>query len=538
MPALARPKTWRRHFKHRQQLLATIPTPKQVSGLHLWFDASAITGLNDTDPVATWPDLAGFGNDATQGTFGSRPLYRTNILNGLPAIRYDGSDDWLTVLGTDMLALTNNATGISVLAVANLTDEVSATSREIITFSTNTETNARMKFGQRNATTNFWDISGRKLDADTQQNLLTAANTQTGAQVLTGVVDWANSNADIYRNGTNEASTAAWFTDGNTSATNSVSVIVGAKHTGAAPAEFWVGDLHEILVYNRAITTTERQFLEAYLTLKWLSVTAAPAVFSTSVSTPQLAVSVGAVPAATAVTVTAPQAVESVGAAPAVLPVTVTLPQAVESVGAAPAAIAVAATFTADLVGVGAAPAAIPIPITAPQLAVSVGASPTAIPIFVTMPQAVAAETVVVTPASFSIPVTFPQATVLAGATVTPARFTVAVSFPTATPSIAAVPLYFTPPHRGHLFGLADSKYPETMTEPLVSVRPLHPRPPNLWRHDDGLLHEEQPKVVTVNTKVFYGGAIHGPLSQADLDLIVASGYGAYLHPIPTPPEP
>jgi hypothetical protein len=267
----ARPgRRWRQRFRHRQRTPTPVAIPKQIPGLHLWLDASQITGLNNTDPVATWTDLSGFDNNATQATAGSRPLYRTNILNGLPAVRYDGIDDWLTVLGTDALAMTNNAAGVSVLAVANLSDALSASSRQIITFSTNTETNARMKFGQRNATTNFWDISGRKLDADTQQNLLGALNTQNNGQILTAVVDWANSNADIYRNGNSEATTSAWFTDGNTSATNSISVIVGAKHTGAAPAEFWVGDLHEILVYNRVITTIERQFLETYLTIKWL----------------------------------------------------------------------------------------------------------------------------------------------------------------------------------------------------------------------------------------------------------------------------
>jgi hypothetical protein len=243
--------------------------PETISGLHIWLDAQAITGLADGAAVSTWSDRSGFGNDATQGTGTAQPTYKTKGLNGFPSVRFDGSTDWLTILGADALALTNNATGLSVFAVINLTDVVSATSRQIITFSTSTETNARMKLGQRNATNNFWDISGRRLDADVQQNLLGAAFTQVGSQIISGIVDWANSNADVWRNSFNEATTTAWFVDGNTSATNSISVIVGAKHTGAAPAEFWVGDIGEIIVYNRAVTQSEREFIITYLDSRW-----------------------------------------------------------------------------------------------------------------------------------------------------------------------------------------------------------------------------------------------------------------------------
>ena len=61
----------------------------------VWLRADAITGLNDTDPVATWPDSSGNSNDATQGTAADRPLYRTNIVNGLPIVRFDGANDFL-----------------------------------------------------------------------------------------------------------------------------------------------------------------------------------------------------------------------------------------------------------------------------------------------------------------------------------------------------------------------------------------------------------------------------------------------------------
>lgn len=58
------------------------------------FDASAITGLSNNDPVASWPDAFGHGWAATQATSSKRPTYKTNQLNGLPGVLF-GSDDKL-----------------------------------------------------------------------------------------------------------------------------------------------------------------------------------------------------------------------------------------------------------------------------------------------------------------------------------------------------------------------------------------------------------------------------------------------------------
>lgn len=72
-----------------------LPTTELQFEPSLWFKADAIPGLADSDPVATWPDSSGNGYDATQGTAGNRPLYKTNIVNGMPAVLFDGSNDYL-----------------------------------------------------------------------------------------------------------------------------------------------------------------------------------------------------------------------------------------------------------------------------------------------------------------------------------------------------------------------------------------------------------------------------------------------------------
>lgn len=70
-------------------------SPAFISNLKIWLQANQITGLNDGDAVTTWSDSSGNGYNATQSTGSLKPLYKTNIKNGLPVVRFDGTDDFL-----------------------------------------------------------------------------------------------------------------------------------------------------------------------------------------------------------------------------------------------------------------------------------------------------------------------------------------------------------------------------------------------------------------------------------------------------------
>ncbi len=73
--------------------------PTDIAGCLLWLDAAQIVGLSDNDPVDTWSDLSGQANDAT-GVLTTRPLYKTNIINSKPIVRFDGVDDFLITIDT------------------------------------------------------------------------------------------------------------------------------------------------------------------------------------------------------------------------------------------------------------------------------------------------------------------------------------------------------------------------------------------------------------------------------------------------------
>ena len=75
-------------------------TPDSISGMQLWLKADAITGLADGAAVTTWNDLSGNTQGATQASATLKPLYKTGIVNNQPVVRFDGSDDEMTITGT------------------------------------------------------------------------------------------------------------------------------------------------------------------------------------------------------------------------------------------------------------------------------------------------------------------------------------------------------------------------------------------------------------------------------------------------------
>ncbi len=75
--------------------LPVLATPPVTTGLVLDFEANAIHGLSNGDKVASWPDISGHNNNAVQANTDRQPVFETNAINGLPAIRFDGADDFL-----------------------------------------------------------------------------------------------------------------------------------------------------------------------------------------------------------------------------------------------------------------------------------------------------------------------------------------------------------------------------------------------------------------------------------------------------------
>jgi hypothetical protein len=69
-------------------------SPPDGTSLQSWLKGDAISGLSDSDPIPTWEDSHTSNHDGSQSSSSLRPLYKTNIVNGLPAVKFDGSSQY------------------------------------------------------------------------------------------------------------------------------------------------------------------------------------------------------------------------------------------------------------------------------------------------------------------------------------------------------------------------------------------------------------------------------------------------------------
>lgn len=205
--------------------------PTDIAGCELWLDASQIVGLSDGDPVATWPDESGNGNNAAQVNPGSRPTFQTNELNLLPVVRFGG-----------VLNIPYTSSGPNTIFVVGATTGGSGYQCHVAVGGPNVY--ARFAGG------NWGGIAtGSELNSG-ETNLI--------PKILTAV--WHNyDDVDLYTNGgsfVNVTAGIGYYTSAG---------IIGQDGSGSQ----LTGDIAEIIVYNSALGTTDRQTVEAYLATKY-----------------------------------------------------------------------------------------------------------------------------------------------------------------------------------------------------------------------------------------------------------------------------
>lgn len=199
--------------------------------------------------ISAWPESSGNGHPAaSQATAGAQPTVVSNVLNGHKVVRFDGGD-FLSLTGT-ALSIAQNKGALSIFIVYNYPTTAAGT-KTIFSLSNGvsaTGTRAQVYFKDP---TGFLGAGGRQLDANTAVFSSSGiAPTAPIAETVTTVFDWTNSDLYQYKNGTQIIGNTSFQAAGNTSNTASLAGTIGANLAGAA--EFYVGDIAEILVYNEA----------------------------------------------------------------------------------------------------------------------------------------------------------------------------------------------------------------------------------------------------------------------------------------------
>ena len=238
-------KNWATYFTYTVQQLPEY-------GLVLWLDANAITGLSDGAKVATWDDLSGEDNHATQTTEANKPTYKGNVLNSKPVVRFDGVNDHLIID-----ALLAGGTSSRTIFIVAKSDTIGNKAMFMLN-------------GDRSGTANarFYDITP-EIWVRVFGNQQFHESFPTEFAILTiGNAENAKVN-EIYGWLDESLLTAVGSANGDTTLNilgtrSSIGTILNDITTYA-----WKGDIAEILVYNRELYDSEREMVEAYLSAKY-----------------------------------------------------------------------------------------------------------------------------------------------------------------------------------------------------------------------------------------------------------------------------
>jgi hypothetical protein len=234
--------------------------PNTIPNMRLWLDATRINQANNTS-VATWSDQSGNGYDATQGGSAARPTFIASGLNGLPVVRFDGTDDTLT-LSASSLGMLRNVAGATIFSVIRYS--TNATTEGLIFIANNTTSNFRVMM-RKNSTSRF-ETYGRRLDSDTFQNVISSSINNSNFRIHSALFNFQNTLLQQFINGALDGQKTDFQTSGNTSDTDSNNIRIGNAVTVSSILN---GDIAEIIVYNRALNTSELAQVHRYLSRKW-----------------------------------------------------------------------------------------------------------------------------------------------------------------------------------------------------------------------------------------------------------------------------
>jgi hypothetical protein len=220
-----------------------LPPPTAISGCVTWLDAEFSSfDLDGSNGVVQWMGVGG-GPIAAQNTAASRPIYTTNVMNGKPALRFDGSNDSLS-LGN---------LGVAAPAGATIVMKVRVLDSDYNIFSTLNNAACRWNNGSRTANLGAFTTT-------VQTNFVVGRVPNNGTFTMAIRASTAYG-LELRQNGERLGYLATGFTY-----TGGDTYILGTAPGGGGAMN---GDIHSFAFFNRVLSDKELRTVEEYFAWRY-----------------------------------------------------------------------------------------------------------------------------------------------------------------------------------------------------------------------------------------------------------------------------
>lgn len=263
--------------------------PSYVSDLALWLRSDKGVTKNGSDLVSNWANQASTGSnyDFIQSTDGNKPTWVTNQLNGKPGIVFNGTSSRMDIqsAGRDLLKSVGGATMFIVWKSA-----ITGTKQNAF-FARDSQSggfNGHLSIARA---ANCQDISQAERVNNVGTTTITADSYMGVVPQLNSVVaDYTNTDLYLYRNSNLVASNTSFETGGSTTNADAIGITLGCYPQNGN--EWLNGAIYEILIYRKALNSTQRGQVETYLKTKYALTPQQLIVFDGDSQTSGVAVSV------------------------------------------------------------------------------------------------------------------------------------------------------------------------------------------------------------------------------------------------------
>ncbi len=246
-----------------------------IKNLSLWIESTSdlsfqSSDLDDGTAITTWNDINPQTVTKANLTTGTSPTYKTNIINGLPAVLFDGSTTFLTTAN-----FSNISTNSTVFAVVRLPSTLAA--QPIFSKRPSAAFGSSAPNIQLSTSTTGWQYcdaaavstSGTVCNYSVDPTSAPATSSNYVVSIVyntssTAVASETSTGLALFQNGVAQTKVTT-TTSPNTSVTDNFFL---GKDGTTSPA-FFGGHIGELIIFDRALKREERQSIETYLGKKW-----------------------------------------------------------------------------------------------------------------------------------------------------------------------------------------------------------------------------------------------------------------------------